>query len=74
MAAGSTTIFFIANFLFFEFTGTVSVCIKRIAILCHKKEIIDKLNFGILDNGIYFSCNYVGLISIYGIHVKSQIF
>lgn len=25
MAAGSTTIFFIINFLFFEFTGTVSV-------------------------------------------------
>lgn len=30
MAAGSTTIFFIMNFLFFEFTATVSVSINEI--------------------------------------------
>lgn len=86
MAAGSTTLFFILNFLFFEFTGTVSV-----SDLVHEPII----NYAVFSNVVVYSCeslnnhffliffsgdgfhvssNFTCFISIHGIHVKTKIF
>lgn len=80
MAAGSTTLFFILNFLFFEFTGTVSVSdlVHNPSITIHYLFIIwEWLNYNFFlfsGDGLFIGSNFTCFISIHGIYVKTKIF
>lgn len=75
MAAGSTTIFFVMNFLFFEFTVTASVSPTKCLQSSYSKTIyIYAFRFypPHTDDGIYFHFDNAWLISIHGIYVQAK--
>lgn len=68
MAAGSTTIYFLAIFVFFEFTTWVSVRILLLPSKCHRIT-----SSGFSGVGIHLCSDFAGRISIHGLHVSGQI-